>query len=525
MTRHASSEESLLVGVNVPAVGASQDGVNTSESSGFEQNQKKLLAERRQIPVPPRGGYLRRPFTHFQNRTRPNLRLLTLNPKTERQKELSPAEMPDSLSPPVSKDSYSAEGAVPEEPKQEGRYGTRRSMISMSTGLNQTVRGSRMPPPHRPTAKVGYFRRSHERGGLSTNKTHINLSPSQHPHRRLMHRPSLPTKIREGSSITAGSPITQEQGVPRSNQEVRQSGEKETAHVIPSGQRENNDTTIRPQTDELESSGNVLVQTTKSKEEEISNPQSTSDSGIKIERTATGTVNQVEPTIGRSASDLEASIPITLVNKQLPTRSVAAQHRTPLKHYISGSRRGEDPNSKPEQTRHATSKPVKGPVSSSGVTREPLDFVEVRNRTSNGFTLTWDSPEGRYKNFVVTTREVVKDKDPEQKEGRKDPQGEQDDFKNQEERKHQPEHRNAEDENRLPQIRWKQSSTAVKPATEHDKSLTKVLPGSARSLQFEDLFPQTEYTVTLLGKSPGLLSRLHKLVISTGTSHWYSRAR
>eukprot|EP00064_Thunnus_orientalis_P011648 superscaffoldBa00001700_g11679 len=38
----------------------------------------------------------------------------------------------------------------------------------------------------------------------------------------------------------------------------------------------------------------------------------------------------------------------------------------------------------------------------------------------------------------------------------------------------------------------------------------------SRSFQFEDLSPQTEYTVTLLGKGPGLLSRLHKLVISTG---------
>ncbi|TDH03682.1 hypothetical protein EPR50_G00144440 [Perca flavescens] len=38
----------------------------------------------------------------------------------------------------------------------------------------------------------------------------------------------------------------------------------------------------------------------------------------------------------------------------------------------------------------------------------------------------------------------------------------------------------------------------------------------ARSFQFENLPPQTEYTVTLLGKGPGLLSRLHKLVISTG---------
>lgn len=572
-TRHASSEESSLVKVNAPFMGASEGGVNTSVSSGVEQNQKKLPTERRQILVrrlPPKGGYLRRPFTHvgsFQNQTRTNLRLLNhpsrpLNPRTETQKEqVSSAELPATSSPPVSKDSYSAQGAVPVGQKKEGRYGTRITMTSMSTGLNQTLRGSHMPPPHRPTTKVGYFRRTHQYGGLSTNKTHLNLSPSLHPNRRFMHKPLPPTKINEGSSITVGSPSTQlrnysipempaEQDVPRSTQEVRHSGEKETADVILSGQRDSNDTTIRTQTNELESSGNVLVQTTKSEEKETRNPESTFDTGIKKERTDAGNVNQGRPAIKQSSSDSRASIPITLPKKQLPTRSMTGQHRTQLKHYISGSRRGEDSkrnhtarrvfDGKTEQTRHAASKPVKGPqVSSLGITREPLDHVGVTNRTSDGFTLIWDSPEGKYKNFVVTSKELVKNKDPKQKEGRKDQQGEQDDFKNQtgngqDTRKHQPtkdtEDRNTEEENRLSQsaathIPRKQSSTTVKPATEHDKTLTKVLPGSARSLQFEDLFPQTEYTVTLLGKGPGLLSRLHKLVISTGTSHWYSRAR
>ncbi|KAM6974887.1 uncharacterized protein LKV04_016398 [Tautogolabrus adspersus] len=60
-----------------------------------------------------------------------------------------------------------------------------------------------------------------------------------------------------------------------------------------------------------------------------------------------------------------------------------------------------------------------------------------------------------------------------------------------------------------------QSSTAAKPVTGSDKTFKQVLPGSARSFQFENLPPQTDYTVTLLGKGPGILSRLHKLVIST----------
>ncbi|XP_037329607.2 uncharacterized protein LOC119218919 isoform X2 [Pungitius pungitius] len=109
----------------------------------------------------------------------------------------------------------------------------------------------------------------------------------------------------------------------------------------------------------------------------------------------------------------------------------------------------------------------------SGDTREPLDHVGVTNRTSDGFTLTWDSPEKKYKNFVVTSRDVGK--------------GE--------------EH---------------SASTKAKPVPGTDQTLKNVLPGSARSFRFEHLPPRTSYTVTLLGKGPVLQSRLHRLVISTG---------
>lgn len=41
-------------------------------------------------------------------------------------------------------------------------------------------------------------------------------------------------------------------------------------------------------------------------------------------------------------------------------------------------------------------------------------------------------------------------------------------------------------------------------------------PGESPELSLEDLLPKTDYKVTVLGKGPGVLSRLHKLVISTG---------
>lgn len=526
--------------------------------------------ERRQIPIRRLPPYIRPPFPNvgpFQNQSRPNLRFFTrpsrpLKDRTEIQKEqVSSTELPAILSPPVSKGSYSAEGAKPVGQQKEGGYGTKISMTSMSSELNQTLRGSGMPSSHHPTTRIGYFRHIQRHGGPPKNKTH--LSPLQHSHRGLIRK--LPsTKTNEGLPITTESPSSQlrndsipeilaEQDVPRSTQEVkiRQLGEKETAGVIPSGQIDSNDTAIRPQTSELEKWGDALIQTTKSVVEEAINSDTNFDSDIKKEDGKnTGNANQDRPTIKQSFSDSRTSRPVTLPKKKTPTRTMTAQHHTKLKHYISGSQTREGPkinhttrrqfDSKTEQTRRTASKPVKRPsVSSAGVVREPLDYVGVTNRTSDGFTLIWDSPEGKYKNFVVTKKEVVKDKEPKQKEGKKDQQGEQEDFERQgghgkDTGKHQEtrgtENKISEDENRLPQsvathIPRKQSSTTVKPETESDKTLTKVLPGSTRSLQFEDLFPQTEYTVTLLGKGPGLLSRLHKLVISTGTSHWYSRAR
>ncbi|XP_029919747.1 tenascin [Myripristis murdjan] len=168
---------------------------------------------------------------------------------------------------------------------------------------------------------------------------------------------------------------------------------------------------------------------------------------------------------------------------------------------------------------------------------EPLDYVGVRDVTPDGFTLIWDAPEGKYKNFVVTAQEQgKKDKRPKEKE-RKEEQGhqvEEEDSERREDTKEEGEGRqettkgvasateSTNKENVIPESDVSHhptvhSSTTAKPATgSQGKTFKKVLPGSARFLPFESLTPKTEYTVTLLGKGPGLLSRLHKLVISTG---------
>ncbi|KAM9339813.1 uncharacterized protein tnxbb [Symphorus nematophorus] len=294
--------------------------------------------------------------------------------------------------------------------------------------------------------------------------------------------------------------------------------------TLPSARMDGDDTTIRPQTDEMERGDNAPDQTNKSGEEETRTPDSTSD--IHRERVNvgknTGAISRGRPTMKQnfSSSRPGAPRPVTPPKRQPPQRG------THMRPYMSGSQRREDTKTnntakrlfgkKTGQTGSPDSKPLMGSGgSSSGVTREPLDYVGVTNRTRDGFTLTWDSPEGKYKNFVVTRTKVEKEKDggPKQKESR----NEEDEENHQTTKETQSQNGGREDENKVPEsVPRIQSSTTAKPVTGSDKTFKKVIPGSARSFPFENLLPQTDYTVTLLGKSPGLLSKLHKLVISTG---------
>lgn len=555
----SDSEESSSVEVNASVSDTSADKDEETTLISSEQNQKKITTKGERLPVrrfPPKGGYLRRPLPNvgpFQNRTRPNLRVRTrpaqvLNPAMESSTEpISSTESPASSSPPSTpkEKSYPVEGTDPGVEDTEGRVGD-----SLPTEFNQTGPNG-VPSSDHPTSKVIYSRRPHLYVGPFQNRNRTNLRPPQPPHRSPMRKPFPTRKINGSSGITIGSqtirlakntseiPDNQsgEQGDNRPTQEVqiRQSGSQDTTGVI---HMDGHDTTVRPQTNQLERGDNDPTQETKT-------PESNSDSDIHNKQVSaaknTGTTIRGRPII-KQTSDSRASRPVTLPKRQQPTRRITAPSHTQMGN-IGGSKRREDPktnhtaklefDSKTEQTRGSSKSPTGSHVSSSGVTREPLSYVGVTNRTSDGFTVVWDAPEGMYKNFVVTKKETGKDEEPKEKESRKKQEEDSEKAvgKKDKERTHKPteeteaENRKTEDENRVPESVGTQEPTiqsikGVKPATESDKT---VLPGSTRSFQFEDLPPQTEYTVTLLGKGPGLLSRLHKLVISTGTSHCDSR--
>ncbi|XP_060948504.1 tenascin-X-like [Limanda limanda] len=545
----SASEESSPVKMitGVRDASADQDAPTTPASSGH--NQEVMLTERGRIPVrppAPKGGYVRRPFPNtafLQNKTRPSLRLMTrpirpVSPENNPQRlEVSPAASPTTSSPP----DVTAGSTQPTGEDHEDRAVVRTSSTRMSSEqFNQTLRAPGEPSSRRPT-KVQYFRRSQISAGALQNTTRPHLRRPPYPRRGLMHKP-LPVRKLNGDAVGSqtsqqekGSPSElpgiphnqlEEQDVPRPTQRVeariRQTGEHETAGV--GTQTDVHKTAVSPQINKLENGEMSPIQATSSGEEETVTLVYKKDSDVHNQRVNTAkypaSTDRGRQDIQQTSSDSRDSRPASLPKGRAPSGSLTG-HRTQVRNHV----REEDPktnhtvkrvlDTKTGQTRKAASKPVMGPdVASAGVTREHLDYVGVRNRTSDGFTLTWDSPQGKYKTFVVTRKRNEKDETPNQQEA----------SEREEEKlppSHEPGERRTEEGNAVSErdrthIPVKQSNTTVEPTTGSEQPFREVLPGSARSLGFEDLPPQTEYTITLLGKGPGLLSRLHKLVISTG---------
>lgn len=533
-----ASDESSSFEATVQASDLSgyNSGTTAQALSEVKQNETKVPTETVGIPTrrpPLKRGYLRRPIPNVgppQNNTHPYVRRLPghfkpLHPVSDRShQQLSSTDVP-ATSPPSEEFNRSGSTESGEEEHEDIK-------TNVSAGLRQTIR--RVTPSHDTSTKVGYFRRAPLFGVRFQNKTSTNLKPPQHPHGGYTRKP-FPFRRPNGSAVflvrnqtsrleEVSTPETQDnqlekQTAPTLTQRVqnRQSVEQDTAGVVPGTPREDRDSSIRPQM-ELEREDHIPVQTTEPGEDVTRMPDLDSDTDIQKERVKAGrnTDGQSRPLTRQTFPDARqgAPRPVRLPVRLPPTRN------TLINQYISKNPRRQDTkmnntakslfDSKTEAPREAASKPLTG--SSSGVTREILENVAVTNRTSKGFTLTWDSPEGKYKKFVVTRKEAEKDKGPKQRGGQK---GQKEEQEGNGQSAKEPDFGSKDDENRLPESLPRISGRA----TGGDKPIQRVLAGSARSFQFDNLPPQTEYTVTLLGKGPGLLSRLHKLVISTGTNH------
>ncbi|KAG9335685.1 hypothetical protein JZ751_004337, partial [Albula glossodonta] len=132
-----------------------------------------------------------------------------------------------------------------------------------------------------------------------------------------------------------------------------------------------------------------------------------------------------------------------------------------------------------------------------------ISSVGVQNVSSSGFILIWEVPQGFYRNFQVTCRETGGDG------GRR---GEEDE--NNKEKKNDVEGSEAGVGSGRDQSR-DGDGAATRPHGKTPKFSYK-LPGSARSLPFQDLPPQTRYSVVLYGLGPGLKSKIERLNVTTG---------
>ncbi|KAM9385887.1 uncharacterized protein tnxbb [Pholidichthys leucotaenia] len=518
-----SNEEKSSEEENAPVkvTGDNKDETTASKYSENEQNPKKLLIERGHNPFrrpPPNRGNQHRPFPNvgpLQNRTRPNLRFLTrpsqaLHSETEIERErVLSNDLPVTAPPSISKDSHPTDT---ESVKEEIEDSTGMSVVTtnFSIEFHQIPRESGGPSSQHPSTKVGNFHRPQYRGSFQ-NKTRTNMRPPLNPYSGLVHKPVPTKKLSSGSRIPDGSQTRpsrkdntmenqlEEEDGHRSNQGVQITPTR-TSEVTASAQMAYHSSTVRPHTEKIENGENALIQ----EEKETGGFTEKLNDGKSTDTTRQGGSTKLTSSPSRPLR------PIVPPNRRLPptTTRIRTTSHSPRKVFVSET----------EETRHP-----KSDSSSTGLTREPLDSVRVTNQTSDGIMLVWDSPEGKYKNFVVTRTRAGKDDKLKKKERDQNPEKNSDNVGDIEAENQQgdptkemgSDTMRTDDDNTVPE-RYAAPAPRIQSSTENEETFKTVLPGSDRSFWFEGLVPKTDYTLTLLGKSPGLLSRLHKLVISTG---------
>ncbi|XP_068188397.1 tenascin-like isoform X1 [Antennarius striatus] len=546
-TRHTSTRESLSspsssvseepssvdTGLPIRNMSGYKDETKISASPEIEQNEKKMPLKRGQFPVyydPLKRGFLRRPLPNsgpFLNRTHPYLRRLPPPPKplnytsAKGKERITSTELPTSSSHPVYKGSKPTEGAGEVIEKTEDIVTGR-----LSTEFSQTLKETKGPSSHRPNTKVGYFRRPQLYGLRFPNKTHVN--PRLPPHRGHMLKPFPIRRLDIDPGSIVGSQNTYAGKDTATEIPGKQSGEQHTPTPTQRVQIQQHPN-LTQQINELEVKDRV--QTDKSKEEEVKHRDSNSDLNVHEEINNPeniGAPSRGRPTIQQTPSDprLRFPKPATLPKRHPSSRS------TPIRQYVraSGLRGDTKSNdtarrlfdSKTQQTRRTSSKPLtRSVIPSSGVRREPLVQAVATNPTSDGFIGTRDSPEEMNKNFV-TNQDPRKDEWSKQRAGNKGreeeredsekghPNGERQPTKATKSVNRKPGDGNKVHESLFTQVPSIESSATTRRSTGSDKTFQEGRPGSG------NLPPQTEYTVTLLGRGPGPLSRLHKFVISTG---------
>lgn len=181
---------------------------------------------------------------------------------------------------------------------------------------------------------------------------------------------------------------------------------------------------------------------------------------------------------------------------------------------------------------------------SNGTKREDprLHSLGMQNVTSRGFVLIWEAPEGMFEKFFINQREL--------KEGSLTTAGKErsqeeeigDDNKQEENEETSEADVSADKGGRdsgtvsssknlaniakldisssringtADSLPGPQSSLKMK--VQAQQKFPHVVPGTTRSLQFTNLHPKARYNISLYGMGPGIRSKMHHLIINTGT--------
>lgn len=133
-------------------------------------------------------------------------------------------------------------------------------------------------------------------------------------------------------------------------------------------------------------------------------------------------------------------------------------------------------------------------------TTKLIDKVEVHNITATGFVITWEAPQGVFRNFTVMKREVWSERSSED-DAKEAELSQGDDLKADE----------LYSANRTSSKRY--TGQADRKSGE---KFSQILAGSARAHHFKNLQPQRKYSVSLFGSGPHVRSKVHHLLVSTG---------
>lgn len=497
-----------------PVVGP---GLHEDQAAPAAPNQNKVQTERGRIPSRqpfPKDGYVRKAFPNlgsFPNRTRITSRPLTrpprpVLPRPEVQtNQISSTEEPaPSSTPPVVQESFLFQD------KPGLREDTFMKDSSVSHNVSQTLEATRAPSHHRLSTKIKNIPRLRPSSRRAQNGDRLNAQGPPYPHGGFVRRPSPIRKLNEGTKSPTGQhereSTAKSRGVLRSN--PTDLTDPESSSVGPQ-------TTLSPQGDQLK---NVPVQTTEAEGEE----SRTTVSPVASETQRNKGENlvpkhQQRSMVQQTSSDSRLLRPASLPKRPYEPRNLSGSQHSQIRKYISWNQRGQGP--KPERFSAPTGK-LRG-AAFKPVIRSNGSNPDHVNQTAGGHKPIRKSPPGGYPK--VTRKEAQEEERPTQKEHLKDLE-----KVDSEEQDRQRPAGGEESEGRTPKDK---NRTSESPATQDRKTTTgqqkpsfrEPPPGAPLPVEEDSPRPRPrprpEYAVTFLGNGPGLLSRLHKLVISTGTRH------